>query len=259
MRGVIHFLKITMNNIKPENWGKDSLSAFLELSEDNQIGTFINYRKKFQALAEINECYQKVIESLVNPEPKMSAQLFLRAHAAYLASCRLSASGHLVEIFPLCRSVIENSLYAYHMFINKDSEWIWINRNENKDSLSKCKKEFSYGNVKKTLFEKDKNLSKISDELYQRSIEYGAHPNETGVAASMKLTQEKLNYRAQQTYLHSESIQFNYSLKSVADYGYFPLKIAKKIWSRPLEISLVVDRIDAIQDKTLGVFLDGKK
>lgn len=240
-----------MPNHKPTNWGKDKLSEFLEIAEANQLATFDNKKPAYYKLSEVDDCFQTTIDHLINCQPFVSVFLFLRAHAAYRGACRIAMAGQFVETFPLCRIVIENSLYAFHIYKNNESEEIWIKREDDERTLKAAKNEFTYGNVLKTLKSKDTKLAEIANELYKRSISYGGHPNEPGVTNSLQVFKNDKTVELKQLYLHADSVQLDLMLKSVAQCGLFPLKIAQKMWNFRVKFSGVYTRIDKLEKANL--------
>ena len=52
---------------------------------------------------------------------------------------------------------------------------------------SKWKDEFSHGRVSRHLRAADPQLAEAYNKLYERTIDYGAHPNERGTSAGMAM------------------------------------------------------------------------
>lgn len=240
-----------MQKTKPTNWGKDKLSDFLENCENNQLATYENKKDAYNKLKEVDDCFQITIEHLKNCRPHISVLLFLRAHSAFRAACRLAMAGQFVETFPLCRVVLENGLYAFHIYKNNESELIWVNRENDETTLRAAKNEFTYRNVLNTLKAEEIKLSEIANTLYRRTISYGAHPNEAGVTNSLQVNEEDTKTKLKQIYLHGDSIQLDLLLKNVAQCGLFPLKIAQKMWNFRVEFIGVSQRIDNLEKDNL--------
>ena len=236
---------------RPADWGDDKLSEFLDLSEQNQVATFANKKVAYHLLREVDDCVQTTIDHLIDCEPVISVFLFLRSHACYRAACRIAMAGQFSEIFPLCRVILENGLYAYHIYRNHTAEQIWIDREADEASLKLAKDEFSYGNVRRTLESDDDELATIARTLYERTISFGAHPNEQGVTASLQVFENDRTYELKQLYLHGDSTQLDLGLKTVAQCGLFPLMIAQKMWDFRIKFSGVSDRIDALKKQDL--------
>jgi hypothetical protein len=236
---------------QPRHWGKDKLSEFLQLANQNRLATFELKKAEWNRLSEIDDCFQTTIEHLINCEPHISVFLFLRAHAAYRATCSLAMAGQVVETYPLCRLVLENGLYAFHIYKNPKAEATWVHRDDDPSTLRAAKREFTYGNVRQTLESSDPRLAKIASSLYERSISYGAHPNEAGVTGSLKVLENEKHVELQQNYLHGDSEQLELALKSTAQCGLFPLKLAQIMWDFRVQFSGVSQRIDKLEKDNL--------
>jgi len=111
-----------------------------------------------------------------------------RAHAAYLAAVNLTLSGLVPECFMLVRGCIENSLYALHAQRDPSAQRAWLGRESSADARKQCRKTFTYRNVLESLATEDAQLKDVVDELYQESIDCGAHPNVIGHLATSQVT-----------------------------------------------------------------------
>lgn len=127
----------------PTGWNTDDLSDFIHRSMYNVFATFDSKKQEYILLKDIDVIFQKAIDYFINTPEFLSAMLFLRTHSAYRGACRLSMSGQVPETFVLLRSCIENSLYALHMYKNKDAEEVWVRRHDDEQSLKKTKGEFA--------------------------------------------------------------------------------------------------------------------
>jgi hypothetical protein len=54
------------------------------------------------------------------------------------------------------------------------------------------RKAFTQGNVRGCIEQHDKRLAEVYDELYQRTIDTGTHPNELAVSGSLQLLMSRL-------------------------------------------------------------------
>ena len=95
-------------------------------------------------------------------------------------------SGQVTESYMVLRGCLENSLYGLHISNNPDTREVWLRRHDNERCKRKCKIEFSVGNVFKTLNSRDINIHRIAKDLYETTIDYGAHPNEIGLLSMIE-------------------------------------------------------------------------
>ena len=157
----------------------------------------------------------------------------LRSHAAYLAAVSAVMAGQLHELQALLRVCLEQAGYGH--FIGGDqARWErWMNRHEpsTRSQKEKWAKEFTNGNVSRTLQKSDAKLASIYKMLYDRTIDYGGHPNERG--ASLNSSIEHLpegGYQWSTVYLHEDVLMLDYCIKATAQVGICSLRIAQSIY-----------------------------
>jgi hypothetical protein len=193
---------------KPPGWGADELSLFIDLAQKNEWTTctpFTHKNAAYELLRDIDIIYQGLSKNLINTKDILPGLLYLRAHSAYRASCILSMSGQIIESFALDRYCLEYSLYAYHIHVKPDAGKLWISRHDNIESHKKCRSEFGYTNVLKSLTVKDPRLAKIADNLYEICIFFGGHVNEKAISASLKVLKTTAGFDFNQQYMVGDS------------------------------------------------------
>ena len=231
-------------NKPPPGWAEDDLSIFIQMASNNIIATFHNKRKEYDFLKNIDGFYQKVIDHLLNAPDFLAALLLLRAHSAFRGACRMSLSGQISECFVLLRSCIEYSLYALHINKNPEAGDKWIKRHNDKESLKKAKKEFQYANVIKTLESIDPKICATSKLLYERTIDFGAHPNERSITSSMKIIKKEERTEFKQLYLAGDSLHFSHGLKSTAQVGLCALYILRHVFRERFDLIGITQEMD---------------
>lgn len=86
------------------------------------------------------------------------------------------------------RGAIEASWYALHMAKDPrppERVSIWLNRNTDTATRNQCKTEFRVSSVRATHEAVDADVAAIFQQLYDETIEFGAHPNEQGILAAI--------------------------------------------------------------------------
>ena len=229
---------------KPNNWNTDSLSKFIHLAMHNVFATFDGKRREYQILREINDFFQNIIDHLINAPDFLGAMFLLRAHSAYCAGCRLAMSGQVPETFILLRGCLENTLYALHINRNPDTGEIWLKRHEDDESLKATKGEFTYRNVIGTLEKTDKSLCSTTRHLYERTIDFGAHPNERAFSSSLKIIEGEDRTEYKQLYLSGNNLQLDHALKSTAQVGLTSLYIFRHIFKERFDIIGLTQKMD---------------
>ncbi len=189
-----------MAKAQPPDWGPDSLSSkYFKDAEYNDRATAANFPEVFELLKQVHACFEKIEEITSNDSGAtriLSRFLLVRAHSTFLAACRLAMSGQIGEAQVLNRAAIEQAWYALH--IAKDpASWtraeIWLRRNESADAKASCKAEFTVAKVRATHASRDAGNAQDLGELYDLTIDFGAHPNQMGVLSSIRRVEDAAN------------------------------------------------------------------
>lgn len=161
----------------PNDWGEDSLSEFIEQAWRNTIASFANHRKEYERLRDIHILYTDLIRHLDNSPDWFVGFFLMRAHSAYLASVRLVLSTQVADVYIVLRGCLETSLYGLYLSGHPKSAETWIRRGDNEASKRLVKNEFTIKNVLSYLKTVDPPEASVASLLYERTIDYGGHPN----------------------------------------------------------------------------------
>lgn len=243
-----------MTKIDPPNWAKDELSKFIETAYENIFASYVNYKKAYDILSDINKCYRLIIDNLYNTPQWFAGFFLLRAHSSYLAAVRLALSGQTSETFMVLRGCLENSLYGLYLSQNPASQETWLKRHEDEESYKKVKNEFKIRDmIDKTLKSKDPKLCKIFEELYDRTIDYGAHPNERALSATLHKQEKDGIVKFDLNYLSGDSTELKHCIITTAEIGICSLGVLKIIYKERFEISGISDSLGLIK-KNFKIF-----
>ena len=169
----------------PPMWADDPLSEFANQAFHNMLATFVRKKPQFKILIELDSHYFNIASNLLNPTEILAPLFVMRSHAAFRAGCQLAAGGQIVESFCVLRACLECALYGLHIYKNESLGEVWLQRHENAESLKATRKEFTHVKVMETLRGEDKQLFEAIESLYQRTIDFGGHPNERAITGSM--------------------------------------------------------------------------
>jgi len=166
--------------LRDAGWGRDELTQELEQAFCNIGVSYINLKPHFELLRKANEIFIEAdrLMSWKELDGFIANSLFGRTIGCFLGAIRLSCSGQLTETWVLLRACIENSLYAFYIYDSLDHAKIWIDRQKNNKSKSKCKNVFRIGDIFNELQKKSPSISKEVKKFYEWTIDWGAHPNE---------------------------------------------------------------------------------
>lgn len=231
----------------PPRWGDDRLSGFLDQAFNNTLATFVQKNARFQVLERVDQNFLRIGENLINPPDMIGALLLLRSHSAFRGACRLSMSGQVPDAFPVLRACLEYALYALHINANGALGEVWLRRHDDAASLRRVRQEFTHAAVMGTLQARDRSLQPIIQQLYERSIDFGAHPNERAITGSMTIQRKPGRVELQQIYLHGDSLSLDHGLKTTAQVGLGSLCIFQHIFLERFRILGIQDMIDQLR------------
>ena len=225
-----------MSEKQPPDWGDDPLSRFFSDAEYNDRAAAVNYAPIYALLQHVHAMFRQV-EGVIERDRQshllVPRLLLVRIHSAFLAAIRLAMSGQATESFPVLRSAIEQAWYALH--IAKDPKAperanTWLSRNVDISSKAKCKSEFTVAKVRSTHEGLDPATAGELQERYENLIEFGAHPNQLGVFASVKKTKSDKLVDYKVGILASDSIAVPFALRMAVAVAVGALKVFKLIY-----------------------------
>lgn len=234
----------------PQGWSTDQLSEFIQLATENSYGFYQAHRDIFDQLVEIDECFATVLDTKYS-EKTVQAFLTARCHSSYRAAVRLTISGQAAESFAVLRLALENALYALHMDGDGEREEIWAKRHDDEQSLAKCRKEFTFKKLNKSLQNSRISRTRATavSTLYERCIDFGAHPNERSVTASMKMEINRTDKIYGQLYLVPDGLELQHIAKTTLQVGVGGLLVVREIFRERFDILSITEKIDRLSEQ----------
>jgi len=233
----------------PDKWQSDSLTKFIDVAIDNIVATFYRDKNECPVLIEIDNIFQSIATALDHPGNKLvESMLLYRTHSAFRASAMLAMSGMNPESFAQLRTCLENALYALHIHKNAGLDEIWLNRHIDEDSLKAVKNKFRISDTKKTLKDASTKHYEVASQLYERTIDFGAHPNEMATTSSLIIEEKDGNIKLQQTYASGGNMQQRHVMKSAAQVGVCSLFILREIFKERFDILGLTAKLDVLSN-----------
>jgi hypothetical protein len=96
-------------------------------------------------------------------------------------------AGQIAEVFPQLRACLEYAAYALHIDRNNDLVEVWLRRHDDHDTLNAVKNHFKISEIKKSIRTTNRHVADVFDELYQRTIDFGGHPNERAITGNLMI------------------------------------------------------------------------
>jgi hypothetical protein len=129
----------------------------------------------------------------------------------------------------------------------------WLKRHDDAAALRAMKKAFLGVEVEQTIETTDKELARIYKELYERTIDFGGHPNLRGVVSSMLMNESAEKRQLQPIYLHADETTVLHALKTVAQVGVCGLHLFQHVF--PERFSILGIRQKLIELRTRLYFI----
>jgi hypothetical protein len=213
----------------------------------NEFATYANIKGEIQRLIDIDALYRKVVDGLNHSKDWFAGFFVLRAHSNYLAACRMSWSGQIPECYALLRSCLENALYGIYLAKNPDSRETWLRRHDSDQHKRKVRNEFKIRTMLDFAKEIAKNEGEVAKILYERTIDYGAHPNERALMQTLQLNKRDKHVEFRVVYLEGDSVQLRLALKTTAQVGVCTISLFRPVYKERFDILGVTDVIEHIK------------
>jgi len=231
----------------PPGWGDDPLSKFIQGTTDNTYATFHNLKEWYNRLSDINVSFGDATQNMDRAQDWFASFFLFRAHSAYLAGIRLALSGQVPEAYMVLRGALECALYGLYVARKPSVSEIWLRRDEDEVSRRKVRKEFKVANVFQVLELEDQKLRKIAGNLYERTIDYGSHPNQQAFLSVMKQQSDDSKITFQSAYMIGNEDALHLCLKSCAQIGICTLSIFRLVFRERFDILGISQNLDSMK------------
>jgi len=209
----------------PPGWGQDPLSEFFDVARRNLFATFDTLRPEYMRLSEIDRAFRSFLDKLDNTPEVVPTFLLLRAHAAYLAAVRLGVAGETVESYMVQRGCIEAALYALFMANHPERQRIWRERDQGEPQRKRARNTFKPKPMLDAVREKAPRVHRAAAELYEWTIEQGAHPNPGAIFSNLKIQKTESHYLFDLAYLVPDGTVLRSCLRATMQVGICALNI----------------------------------
>jgi hypothetical protein len=114
--------------------------------------------------------------------------------------------------------------------------------------MKASKKAFQHVAVLESVRAANQQAAARFEEIYQRTIDFGGHPNERAVTANLQIDKEepgRLEVRA--ILLHCDGVQLDMALKTTAQCGMIALELLETLYSAKFMLLGIKDAMLALQ------------
>jgi hypothetical protein len=229
----------------------DNLIPFFELVASNQKANIANHPTWYDLIRRVNICLATAGQNMVNPRPVMCAVLFLRCQYAYKTAAGMALAGQAVEAFVMMRSCLEYAGYALAIFNNPALEHIFANRHVSTTDMEAQKQAFRISEVKKVIDTFDKRLAELFSIFYQRTIDFGGHPNPHAAFSAMAVAPNSADKSFINYAMVTDTTTLQHAMKSVVQIGLTALYIFQHIFKAKFELLGIRAEMDRLRKENL--------
>jgi hypothetical protein len=227
----------------------DNLVAFLDLVAANQKANIARFGPEFDVLRRVNLCLSTAGKHLVNPKPVIVGLLFLRCQYAFKAATGMAMSGQAAEAAQMMRSCLEYAGYALLIFADPNRENVFLGRHVNPNGMKLQKAEFQIAEVRKVIEAFDTKLAELFKLFYDRTIDFGGHPNPHGVLSMVEMVDGENSFTA--LALTTDPKVLMHTMKSVAQVGLTVLYIFQHIFKEKFELLGIKHEMQKLRTENL--------
>jgi len=230
-----------------------TLGHFFETIHRNQQGNRDRFPERYRIIQRVDDCYAAVGKHLADVQPIFTGPMFLRSQYAYKAAAGTTLAGQFSESFVLMRSCLEYAGYAILIFTNPRLEEVFLNRHADKASKNAQRRTFEISTITKAIAGFDQKLSNIFSDMYDRSIDFGGHPNPHAMIGSMNINKDD---DEQLTSMSTFALAVNpkvieFSMHKVAQVGLTSLCIFEHMFTHQFEVAGIRSEMDALKEAGL--------
>lgn len=194
--------------------------AYLAAADETTADLLAENGPLIKVLREYDRFFLEEIWRDHQPAP-IPLVLCANAYHLLLASVRIALSGHCAAVFPMLRTALESAAYGGLMIRNPELVDVWMRRERDDDARKACRKAFTFEKAIAPLKDIEPEIHQIAAEGYNAAIDYGAHPNVTGVVGHVTFEQRRdgarmLNHHSLYGPTHTETIR---ALCACLDFG----------------------------------------
>ena len=218
----------------PPNWGEDNLSEFLDTAFRYNLKHFESNFKHFDGLQKLDAEIRRMtnITKIIDMDVAFPTFLLLRSHAAFLGATRLVLSGQIPEAYMVMRGCLESALYAHYLKNNPGIAQLYLSRHDDASTRKAFRKNFpAYNTMRDALIQEDEKTGEALSDLYEITIDFGAHPNSPMLAFSYT---SEIGY-AGQKYLDNHGNAFEICLACCKRVGMCSILIYRLIYPSTVE------------------------
>ncbi|NYH21720.1 hypothetical protein [Paraburkholderia bryophila] len=232
----------------PKGWDSNKIASFFDRARGNQFATFANEPGIFARYSDIDEGFRLVQENVLHRSAHWFSGFFiLRSHSAFLGACQLVSGGQVVEAYALNRVVIEQALYGIFLAQRPELREVWLNRHDSRAAKAAVRTQFRISAMLDVLRNLDQTEADVAEQLYERTIDHGAHPNERALMQGMAHVEDGGDLHFEMSYLFPEGAVLDACRKTTAQCGVCALAMYRPLFRERYDILDITGLLDHLK------------
>ena len=241
-----------LEQARPPGWGQPKLPTFLETMWANTIATFAN-KLEVHRLCRIDDLMFDITSDWDIAAPTIEdlgpLLMFFRAHSAFRGACGLGMGGMTVEGMAVLRLSLEFAGYACLLNEKPALARVWWDRDVDEKSRKQARKEFTTGAIIGAIKKLDQKLGEIYETLYDRTIQFGGHPNEKTITQNLRLDKAPTQTILEQAYLQGDGLVLDHWIRTANQIGICVLKVFEHVDHERFKTLNVRSRIETLAQR----------
>jgi hypothetical protein len=192
-----------------------TVGGFLKIAHENELEAMVHYEKFVGYLERVDRKFRGLMIA-EHGDRALARVMVLVAHSYFLAAIRTALSGQSPPAFTNLRAGIECALYSVIIQHEEGADQVWLNREKDRAT---CRSTFTAAKGFR-LLEFDPNLKVLAQQVYDASIDFGAHPNPLAVIKHLQVKDEGDAFRLSLISLHGiDSVSVTRALTACVETG----------------------------------------
>lgn len=239
-----------LTNNRPAGWKKPKLTPYLENLWGNTLGTFAR-KQEAHRLCRIDDLMSEIGDDWTGMKPSSIAlvplMMFFRCHSAFRAAAAIGMGGATTEGMAVLRLSLEWAGYSALIAQKPELADIWWERDSDVKAKKTMRRSFGHEDILVAIKSYDPQLASAYSDLYERLIQFGAHPNEKAVSANLQMKRDTAELALNQIYLHEDNLQLDQWIRTANQIGICVLKTFGFIHVQRYEQLGMNQRVDGLK------------
>ncbi|WP_323658389.1 hypothetical protein [Pectobacterium versatile] len=225
-----------------------TLKDYIDSCNETEIKIIEAEHSFFRIICDMDRFYR---EELVKGDFDLcpaSHFLAFNSYSLMLSGIKTVLTGHAFAVYPIFRTSLESIIYACYINESEELQTIWLDRNKNDSSKKKCREAFKIKkmikDIRSHLPTEHENIGYMISEIYEASIDFGAHPNVRGIVEQLSNGEEYGDHwKFDMTALYGErDFQVKRSMLACLEYFFIILYITALLLKKNKD-SFILDKL----------------